>query len=502
VSPTPIVSTREAPIKDLAPHPQNPNERETVEDIRRSLRRFGLYRTIAIQQSTNHVIVGNHTFLAAREEGWKTIKVNVLDVDDETALAIMLADNRLAEAGARDPETLADLLKRLDATDLGLEGTGYTTADLAELLGPDRAATGTPLTENFLVPPFTVLDSRQGYWKARKQEWMALGIRSELGRDQNLAMDSLSGRVPDYYDQKRTIEAYLGRTIPNAEFEEKWLRMPENESTMGASGTSIFDPVLCEVAYRWFAPEEGHVLDPFAGGSVRGITAALTGRTYTGIDLAGDQLAANRAQWQAIDAALIDAGPQPEWIHGASPDAIPDEPADLIFTCPPYFDLERYSDHEDDLSNMTWAQFKKAHDAVIEASLARLRENRFAVWVIADVRDKKGNYRGLVAETIRSFQRHGAHLYNDAVLVTPTGSLAVTAGRQFRASRKQGKQHQNVLVFGKPGDDPLGQAVHEAFTEAWTLGRNHQNVLTFVKGDGKKATGDLGDVAVDTLPEL
>ena len=46
------------------------------------------------------------------------------------------------------------------------------------------------------------------------------------------------------------------------------------ESDEPYSGTSVFDPVLCEVAYRWFSPPGGHVLDPFAGGSVRGILAA------------------------------------------------------------------------------------------------------------------------------------------------------------------------------------------------------------------------------------
>ncbi|KKK48239.1 hypothetical protein LCGC14_3147140, partial [marine sediment metagenome] len=61
-----------------------------------------------------------------------------------------------------------------------------------------------------------------------------------------------------------------------------------------APGTSIFDPVLCEIAYRWFSPPDGRVLDPFAGGSVRGIVAAYLGRDYTGIDLSLPQVEANR----------------------------------------------------------------------------------------------------------------------------------------------------------------------------------------------------------------
>src|SRR3984893_14805737 len=66
------------------------------------------------------------------------------------------------------------------------------------------------------------------------------------------------------------------------------------------TGTSIFDPVLCELAYRWFCPPGGLVLDPFAGGSVRGIVASKCGRRYIGVDLSERQVSANRAQAEAI----------------------------------------------------------------------------------------------------------------------------------------------------------------------------------------------------------
>ena len=58
--------------------------------------------------------------------------------------------------------------------------------------------------------------------------------------------------------------------------------------------TSIFDHVLCEMVYRWFCPPGGAVLDPFAGGSVRGIIAVKLGRSYTGVDLRAEQTEANR----------------------------------------------------------------------------------------------------------------------------------------------------------------------------------------------------------------
>lgn len=43
-----------------------------------------------------------------------------------------------------------------------------------------------PLIERWIVPPFSVLDARQGYWQKRKRQWLALGIKGELGRGENI----------------------------------------------------------------------------------------------------------------------------------------------------------------------------------------------------------------------------------------------------------------------------------------------------------------------------
>ena len=51
----------------------------------------------------------------------------------------------------------------------------------------------------------------------------------------------------------------------------------EEKQGSNLTGTSIFDPVLCEVLYNWYSPAGGVVLDPFAGGSVLGITAEMLG---------------------------------------------------------------------------------------------------------------------------------------------------------------------------------------------------------------------------------
>lgn len=225
-----------------------------------------------------------------------------------------------------------------------------------------------------------------------------------------------------------------------------------------ASGTSIFDPVLCELAYRWFCPPGGHVLDPCAGGSVRGIVAAKLGRRYTGIELRPEQAAANEVQWAEIRDAQDTA---PLWIIGDALDAATLAPCDydFLFSCPPYFDLEIYSDDARDLSNMTWPQFREAYRAIIRQCCGMLKPNRFACFVVGDVRGPDGMYRNLPAETIDAFLSAGLGYYNEAILVAAIGSLPIRIGKQFSAGRKLGKTHQNVLVFVKGDPRKASEAV-------------------------------------------
>lgn len=223
------------------------------------------------------------------------------------------------------------------------------------------------------------------------------------------------------------------------------------------TGTSIFDPVLCEIAYRWFCPPGGLVLDPFAGGSVRGIVAAKLGRRYIGVDLSERQIEANRMQAEAIVGGL-----DVKWIIGDSRDALPDVEADFIFSCPPYADLERYSDDPADISTMDYADFKDAYFDIIKKACDRLKPDRFACFVVGEVRDSKGNYIDFVGDTVQAFRDARLEYYNEAILITAVGSLPIRVGRQFSAGRKLGKTHQNVLVF--------------------------------VKGDAKQATAAIGDV--------
>ena len=154
------------------------------------------------------------------------------------------------------------------------------------------------LRDKFIEPPFSVLDTKSASWRNRQRQWKSLGIKSEVGRDSSVIhMDTQS--------KKNNTTEYV----------------------------SIFDPALCEVLYHWFVPEGGSILDPFAGGSVRGIVANYLGYKYTGIDIRQEQIDSNRLQGLEI----LEVNNQPNWYVGDSNVVLNSmsEKYDFVFSCHP-----------------------------------------------------------------------------------------------------------------------------------------------------------------------
>ena len=371
-----------------------------------------------------------------------------------------------------DEKLLAEVFAGVDVGALDTSVTGYTDADLfgavsrlANDMSDEEDEAKASLSDRFIFPPTSVLNARCGEWTERKSAWLAIGINSEVGREKNLTYNSAAIADATFYDKKKAKEKELGRELSTKEYTEKYYQLGDSTD----NSTSIFDPVLCELCYKWFSGEGGRVLDPFSGGSVRGIVAALTDREYTGVDLRQEQIDANAAQWERLQ-SHYNTAPAPMWITGDSLDVLQTMACkyDMIFSCPPYADLEVYSDDPADLSNMEYSDFLVAYREIIRMACDRLENDRFAVFVVGEVRDKKGNYRNFVADTIQAFLDAGLKYYNEAVLVTHISGARFRIGRTFTAGRKLCKTHQNVLVF--------------------------------VKGDARKATEYCGDISAD-LPE-
>jgi hypothetical protein len=271
------------------------------------------------------------------------------------------------------------------------------------------------LAERFIIPPLSVFRAASGYWQDRKKAWLSFGIQSEKGRD-----DGMLKNMADLVKKTK------GSNLPSE---------------------SIFDPVLCEIMYRWFCPPGGQILDPFTGGSVRGIIAGSLDYDYIGIDLRQEQINANYEQIEIVK------NKKPVWICGDSRDMDihlpPGFECDFVFSCPPYADLEVYSKQPEDLSNMDYPEFRAAYGDIIKKACSHLREDSFACFVVGEARSKTGPYYGLMPDTVKAFEDAGVRFYNEMILVTQIAAKSLTVAEGFVKSRKIGKIHQNILVFIK-----------------------------------------------------
>jgi len=297
-----------------------------------------------------------------------------------------------------------------------------------------------------MIKTFSILDTRTKEWQDRKRYWIqTYNIQSELGRE----------------DADSRARFWEDNTI------------------------SIFDATLCENMYQWFTPKEGKILDPFAGGSVRGIVATEMGYEYMGIDLSKTQIEENRKQ-----------SDKPKWVIGDSDemlDVLVDEQFDFVFTCPPYYDLEIYTDNPLDLSNMEDTEFDKKYFSILGKAAKKLKNNRFFAVVVSEVREqsltgnyKIGKYRGLVNKTITACEEAGLYFYNDMILFNSQHQAARVVDTYFKRNRKVASVHQNILVFVKGNPDIA--------TEIITNGDNYVCVV-----DGKQYRS-FREAAIDINP--
>jgi len=443
-------------------HPRN-----QVDALAGILGEVGWVQRVIVNRETGHIVDGHARVGLAISRMEPTVPVVYVDLTDAEEKLVLATLDPISAMATADKAILDQLLEDVSTGDAALQELIARTAEAAGVDIPDpmmREKSVGNIAERFLIAPFTVLNAREGWWQERKRAWLSLGIKSELGRDQ--ASPGGSPRPAADYGVSHARGDGSGRKIGTTcnisppgkpahgstptNHGGNVTRNPDGTlHYTETTGTSVFDPVLTELVYRWFCAPGQQILDPFAGGSVRGIVASKLGRRYTGVELRANQVLANREQASVV---LSVDDIQPSWIIGDSQaimETCADVHADLIFSCPPYADLEIYSDDPADLSAMTYGDFLTAYRAIIDNSCKLLKPDRFACFVVGDVRDKQGNYRNFVGDTVDAFVEAGLHLYNEAILVTAVGSLPIRIGNQFSATRKMGKTHQNVLVFLK-----------------------------------------------------
>ena len=178
-------------IEALIPYARNSRTHSDAQiaQIAASIREFGFTNPVLVDKDGG-IIAGHGRVMAARKLGLKDVPCIALGhLTAAQRKAYIIADNKLALNAGWDEELLAvEFYELADAGfDLGL--TGFTDEEIAALGAEDGAGEETPgdapkgtLSDRFMIPPFSVLNAREGWWQDRKRAWLALGIKSELGR--------------------------------------------------------------------------------------------------------------------------------------------------------------------------------------------------------------------------------------------------------------------------------------------------------------------------------
>lgn len=239
---------RKLKLVDVKTHPRNPRK-GSLESIAQSLEANDFYGTIVVQKSTGYVLAGNHRLLAAKEAGAKELPAMVLDVDDATALRILLADNRTSDVAEYDDPELLSLLREIGQEEGTLDGTGWTFDDFRELereadaltgAGPDEdeapplpAEPRSKLGEVYELGPHRLLcgdaTSSDDAWKLLEDERGALLFTSppyldarEYTGKQDLEVDHLAEFLPVYASSCDLIALNLGLLMRDGQIVRYW----------------------------------------------------------------------------------------------------------------------------------------------------------------------------------------------------------------------------------------------------------------------------------------
>lgn len=182
-------------IDQIIPYELNPRVHtpESVSAIAASIREFGFRQPIVVDRD-GVIVAGHGRYAAAKKLGLELVPVHwARDLDPVKASALRVADNKVAEYSDWDWQKLSAELRALQAagaTADQIEALGFSSAELKVALAgatPQADDHHGSLAEEFGVAPFSVLNAREGWWQARKDSWIALGIQSELGRGENSA---------------------------------------------------------------------------------------------------------------------------------------------------------------------------------------------------------------------------------------------------------------------------------------------------------------------------
>lgn len=225
------------------------------------------------------------------------------------------------------------------------------------------------------------------------------------------------------------------------------LRKPTDDKSVygGKVVVSVFNPSVAQWILNLFAPEPpATIYDPFGGGGTRAIMAAAAGYEYVGVEIRSDEV-------DAVYERLEAAGQTAMILRGDSRYArhlIPDDWADFAYTCPPYYNLERYGGPDGDLSETaSYAEFLAGISDVVENQARILKRGGLTCWVVGLHRDTDGALLPLHHDIAAIHTDTGYEYVEEIVLAQRNNGAIQRVGNFELGNRRLIRTHEYVQVF-------------------------------------------------------
>jgi len=228
-------------------------------------------------------------------------------------------------------------------------------------------------------------NSVKGPWLQIKREW---NVKiEEAGEKYNIENPKFASREGCWQGSSGFSNVVLStRTVENNE-----IKVNKGKSFNG--NASVLDPTACEVILRMFMPKGGcRVYNPFGGGVQMGFITGASGFEYMATEIRQNQCDANNALCQDFY--------NTKWIQADSSTYKPKQKYDLIFSCPPYYRVEKYLDYdgnppEGEINHLpSYDEFRDTLFAGYKCAIDAMNDNTFFVVMTGDSRDKNGAYYG------------------------------------------------------------------------------------------------------------
>jgi len=282
--------------------------------------------------------------------------------------------------------------------------------------------------------------STSGEWMKIKKEWNER--LDAIGEKYNVPNPRFASREGCWQGSSGFANVVLSKNVIKEDGEIEH----QNGKTLNGNA-SVLDPTACEIIARMFMPTNGKkIYNPFGGGVQMGFVAGGCGFEYLASEIRQNQVDANNTLCQEYGNV--------RWIKSDTSKYIPDQEFDLVFTCPPYYKVEKYVDYdgkspEGELNSLpTYEQFRDMLFEGYKNAIKVLKENCFFVVMTGDSRDKNGAYYGCEAEHELFFKSQGLHIYNRIVYLESEFTRRAQAKKTLDA-RKYPKSEQKILVFYK-----------------------------------------------------